>query len=60
MNKIVKVISTIISEGSTKIKFLGSGKNDIQEKNQVSSYGIDSNPIKDMNWNLFANIRNWK
>ena len=48
MNKIVKVISTIITGGATMIKFLGSGKNDVQEKNQISPFGVDSNPIKDL------------
>lgn len=48
MNKIVKVISSIITEGRIKVKFLGSGKKDIQEKDQVSPFGIDSSPIKDM------------
>lgn len=48
MNKIVKVISSIITESATMIKFLGVGKNDVQEKHQISPFGVDSNPIKDM------------
>lgn len=38
----------MISDKIAKIKFLGSGKSDVQEKNQIAPFGIDSNPIKDM------------
>ena len=48
MNKIVKVISSSIIKGATIIKILGSGKKDIQEKNQISHFGVDSCPIKDV------------
>lgn len=49
MNSIVKVISTQ-EEAETRrlIKVLGLGKEDVQEHFQVSSFGDDSNPVKDM------------
>ena len=45
---IVKVISTRISESKRLIKFLRLGKSDVQENYEVSPFGFDSNPIKDM------------
>jgi hypothetical protein len=48
MTTISKVISTSITNSKRLIKFLGFGKNDVQEKNEFGPFGIDSNPVKDM------------
>ena len=46
---IVKIDSSRIGDlGRRFVKFLRYGKNDVQEKMQVSPYGDDSSPIKDM------------
>jgi hypothetical protein len=46
---LTKVISSKIDEfGRLAIKFLRLGKSDVRECLEVSPYGIDSNPIKDM------------
>ena len=48
MTTISKVISTSITNSKRLVKFLGFGKNDVQEKNESAPFGIDSNPVKDM------------
>lgn len=49
MNSIVKVISTKIDSTKRRlIKYLRFGSSDVQESLEVSSYGIDSNPIPEM------------
>ncbi len=49
MNNLVKVISTRIGSKTRRlIKYLRYGKNDIQESFEVSPYGFDSVPVKDM------------
>lgn len=48
MINLVKVISTQISNSKLLVKILRYGKSDIQTPKQVSPYGIDSNPVKDM------------
>lgn len=49
MNKLVKVISSRLdSLGRLLVKFTGSGRDDTQEVVTVSSFGIDSVPIKDL------------
>lgn len=49
MIRIVKIISTSIDNLSRRlIKFQGNGKDDIQEVINISQFGDDSNPIKDM------------
>lgn len=46
---LVKVISSSIDDMQRRIvKFLRFGKSDVQTSVEVSAYGIDSNPIKDM------------
>lgn len=46
--KLTKVISAKIQGAVSYVKYLGLGKSDVQETPQVSPYGIDSAPIKDM------------
>lgn len=46
--KATKVISTRIVNSKRLVKFLGIGRSDVQEKNEVGPFGIDSNPVKDM------------
>ena len=46
--KLTKVISAKIQSAVSYVKHLGLGKSDVQETPQVSPYGIDSAPIKDM------------
>ena len=46
--KLVKVISTQIKNSKLFVKILGFGKSDVQTPIQITPYGIDSNPIKDM------------
>ena len=49
MNKIIKVISSQIdSKGRRLIKSLGWGADDVQETLNVTPFGDDSSPIKDM------------
>jgi hypothetical protein len=49
MNKLVKVISARLDNlGRLLVKFTGSGREDTQEVVTVSSFGIDSVPIKDL------------
>lgn len=49
MNKLVKVISARLDNlGRLLVKFTGSGREDTQEVVTVSSFGIDSFPIKDL------------
>lgn len=49
MIKITKVISTAFdSLDRLKVKILRLGKSDVQDVLEISPYGIDSNPIKDM------------
>jgi hypothetical protein len=44
-----KVISTKFDDTKRLlVKFLRMGKSDVQECIEVSSYGVDSNPVKDM------------
>ena len=45
---LVTVISTKVEGFKRKIKFLRLGKSDIQETAEVSPFGIDSNPVKDL------------
>lgn len=46
---ITKVISSVLdSIGRRFVKFTAFGRSDVQEKLQISPFGIDSNPIKDM------------
>jgi hypothetical protein len=47
-NSIVKVISSSISKARQKIKFQRFGADDVQEKFQTASPGVDASPIKDM------------
>jgi hypothetical protein len=46
--KLTKVISAKIQGAISYVKYLGLGKSDVQETPQISPYGIDSAPIKDM------------
>lgn len=48
MSSIVKTISTEIKNSRLYVKFFRYGRSDVQEVPQVLPYGIDSNPIKDM------------
>lgn len=49
MNFLVKVISTEVDSLKRRIvKLLRFGRSDVQTAIEVSPYGIDSNPIKDM------------
>lgn len=49
MNNFVKVISTEIDTIKRRVvKILRFGKSDVQTALECGSYGIDSNPIKDM------------
>jgi len=48
MINLVKVISTELKNARLFIKILRYGKNDVQTPKQVSPYGFDSNPVKDM------------
>ena len=49
MNKIVKIISTKIDDRNRRlIKTLGFGNDDVQETQNVSSFGDDSNPVRDL------------
>lgn len=49
MIKITKVISTAFDNLNRLIpKVLVSGKDDVQTGTEISPYGVDSNPIKDM------------
>lgn len=46
---LVKTISTEVNDLTERIvKFLRFGLNDVQTAAQAASYGVDSNPIKDM------------
>jgi len=45
---LVKIISTQIKNGERLVKFLRFGKNDVQECQQGSSFGDDSNAPKDI------------
>lgn len=45
---IVKVISTSLESAVRFVKVLRMGKSDVQNVKEISSYGIDGNPIKDM------------
>ena len=46
--KISKVISTRLKNARRFIKILINGRDDVQEINVVSPYGVDSNPVKNM------------
>lgn len=48
MINLVKVISTEIKNTRLFVKILRYGRNDVQTPKQVSPYGVDSNPVKDM------------
>lgn len=49
MIRLIKIISTSIDSLSRRlVKFQGNGKDDIQEVINISQFGDDSNPIKDM------------
>jgi len=48
MINLVKVISTEIKNSKLFVKILRYGRSDIQTPKQVSPYGVDSNPVKDM------------
>jgi len=49
MNQYVKVLSTSLNSLKQRlVKFLATGKNNIQTSYEVSPYGTDSNPIKGM------------
>jgi hypothetical protein len=46
---LVKTISTRVDNlGMRLVKFFRFGKSDVQEVSEVSPFGLDSNPIKDM------------
>jgi len=45
---LVKIISTSIKNGRRIVKFFRMGLKDVQTSVEVSPYGIDSNPIKDI------------
>ena len=45
---LVKVISSRIIENKRLVKFLRMGASDVREKQEISPFGFDSNPIKDM------------
>lgn len=45
--KIIKVISSKLKDASVYVKFLKSGKSDVQEKFVIAPYGYDAMPIKD-------------
>ena len=46
--KVVKIISSAIEEGFRRIKFQRLGKSDVQSSYQANPFGVDSQPIKDM------------
>lgn len=48
MIKLIKVISTRFFETFMMTKFLGMGKDDVQETKTATPYGFDSAPIKDV------------
>lgn len=48
MNLVTIISSSFDSFNRLKVKFLRMGKSDVRECLEVSPYGIDSNPIKDM------------
>jgi hypothetical protein len=48
MMYITKVISSKIEKAKRIIKFIRLGKDDVQTSMEIGPYGIDSNPIKDM------------
>lgn len=48
MINLVKVISTEIKNARLFVKVLRYGKSDIQTPKQVTPFGVDSNPVKDM------------
>lgn len=48
MIKLIKVISTRFYQSYFMTKFLGMGKDDVQETKTATPYGFDSNPIKDI------------
>lgn len=49
MNQYVKVISTSINSLKQRVvKFLASGRGNVQTALEISPYGVDSNPIKGM------------
>ena len=45
---VTKVISTVVEKGIRLVKVLRYGDDDIQEKAQITAFGIDSHPVKDM------------
>lgn len=45
---LVKVKSTIINESKRFVKFLRLGNKDVQECNESSPFGFDSNPVEGM------------
>jgi hypothetical protein len=48
MGNIVKVISSAYQNAKLFVKFLRYGNDDVQNNHQFASFGIDSNPIKDL------------
>jgi len=49
MINVVKIISTAKDKANVLIaKFLRYGRDDVQTSKQISPFGVDSNPIKDM------------
>lgn len=48
MLSVTKVISTSLSAAKRLVKVLRLGKSDVQEITEVSPFGIDGNPLKDM------------
>ena len=48
MSNIVKIISTELKKSRLFVKFFRYGKSDVQEVPQALPFGIDSNPIKDL------------
>lgn len=51
-----KIISTAIEKGRLIIKILGLGNNDIQTVYNISTFGIDSRPIKNMR-GIYSNTK---
>jgi hypothetical protein len=45
---LTKIISNIVEAKNRIVKVLGYGKTDIRNAKQVTPFGIDSNPLKDM------------
>lgn len=48
MLNLTKVISSSVESGKRLVKFLRLGKDDVQEKNVIQPFGIDSVPPKDI------------